>query len=185
MRRTFGLAAQYIILAHALQPSKEVYQKSLHVIQPLLPLPHLRAGFLTAADPATAHSCNERCGPTASWTSLSLSTYRYTVLEGPGGAQTRCRLPCSDAKKTSSSFFGSPMLAASWALLACRWEQSWFVIDQESFRSSQGDSAPQQAEEAAEVLSNPQVQHRCAELCQGPIRTIMGLIKRCMHEARY
>ena len=60
-QQTFALAAQYIILAHALQPSKEVYKKSLHVIRPLLPLPHLRAGFLTASKPDSAHTCHERC----------------------------------------------------------------------------------------------------------------------------
>lgn len=58
-QQLFGLAAQYILLAHALQPSKEVYKKSLHVIKPLLPLPHLRAGLLTAMKPQDAELCRE------------------------------------------------------------------------------------------------------------------------------
>ena len=48
LRRTFSLAAQYILLSYVLQPNKEVYSKSLQVIKQLLPLPHLRAGQLLA-----------------------------------------------------------------------------------------------------------------------------------------
>ncbi|KAL3142190.1 hypothetical protein ABBQ38_002540 [Trebouxia sp. C0009 RCD-2024] len=48
LRRTFALAAQYILLSYVLQPAKEVYSKSLQVIKQLLPLPHLRAGRLLA-----------------------------------------------------------------------------------------------------------------------------------------
>ena len=48
LRRTFALAAQYILLSYVLQPAKEVYSKSLQVIKQLLPVPHLRAGRLLA-----------------------------------------------------------------------------------------------------------------------------------------
>ncbi|KAK9806699.1 hypothetical protein WJX73_010014 [Symbiochloris irregularis] len=52
IRSTFALAAQYIVLAHVLQPGREVYQRSLGVVQPLLPLPYLRTGWLQALAPA-------------------------------------------------------------------------------------------------------------------------------------
>jgi len=60
VQQLFALAAQYILLAHTLQPGKEVYRKSLQVIKPLLPLPHLRSSFLAAAVPCTPDSCRER-----------------------------------------------------------------------------------------------------------------------------
>ena len=59
-QQLFGLAAQYILLAHALQPGKEVYKKSLHVIRPLLPLPLLRSGPLTALALQDTQLCRER-----------------------------------------------------------------------------------------------------------------------------
>ena len=48
VRTLLAVAAQYICLAHALQPAKEIYRKSLGVVRQMLPLPFLRAGFLTA-----------------------------------------------------------------------------------------------------------------------------------------
>lgn len=50
LRSSFALAAQYILLSYVLQPTKEVYSKSLQVIRQLLPLPNLRAGRLLAID---------------------------------------------------------------------------------------------------------------------------------------
>lgn len=47
-RAALAGAAQYICLAHALSPGKEVYRKSLAVVRTMLPLPFLRAGYLTA-----------------------------------------------------------------------------------------------------------------------------------------
>ena len=58
--RLFRLAAQYIVLAFALQPGKEVYRRSLGVVRELLPRPALRCGTLLAAEPATAGTCHER-----------------------------------------------------------------------------------------------------------------------------
>ena len=63
--RLFRLAAQYIALAAALQPGKEVYRRSLGVVRELLPRPALRAGALLAADPAAAGTCHERRAPAA------------------------------------------------------------------------------------------------------------------------
>ena len=60
LRRTFALAAQYILLSYVLQPSKDVYSKSLQVIKQLLPLPHLRAGRLLAVSPETQDAVPER-----------------------------------------------------------------------------------------------------------------------------
>ena len=61
--RLFRLAAQYIALAAALQPGKDVYRRSLGVVRELLPRPALRAGALLAADPAAAGTCHERRAP--------------------------------------------------------------------------------------------------------------------------
>lgn len=47
-RALFATAAQYIALAAALQPGKEIYRKSLSVVRQMLPLPFLRAGYLSA-----------------------------------------------------------------------------------------------------------------------------------------
>lgn len=60
LRRTFALAAQYILLSYVLQPAKEVYSKSLQVIKQLLPLPHLRAGRLLAVAPHSWDAVPER-----------------------------------------------------------------------------------------------------------------------------
>ena len=60
LRRTFSLAAQYILLSYVLQPAKDVYSKSLQVIKQLLPLPHLRAGRLLAIDPGSLDAVPER-----------------------------------------------------------------------------------------------------------------------------
>ena len=62
MQAAFGLAAQYIVLAGMLQPGREVYRRSLGVVQPLLPLPYLRRGFLQASSPP-GPSIEERCAP--------------------------------------------------------------------------------------------------------------------------
>ncbi|GBF89166.1 hypothetical protein Rsub_01883 [Raphidocelis subcapitata] len=50
-RALFGTAAQYIALAAALQPAKDIYRKSLAVVRQMLPLPFLRAGYLSAPLP--------------------------------------------------------------------------------------------------------------------------------------
>jgi hypothetical protein len=47
VRTLLAVAAQYICLAHALQPSRDIYRKSLAVVRQMLPLPFLRAGYLT------------------------------------------------------------------------------------------------------------------------------------------
>ena len=60
LRRTFALAAQYILLSYVLQPAKEVYSKSLQVIKQLLPLPHLRAGRLLAVASTSLDAVPER-----------------------------------------------------------------------------------------------------------------------------
>jgi hypothetical protein len=48
VRTMLAVAAQYICLAHALQPARDIYRKSLSVVRQMLPLPFLRAGYLTA-----------------------------------------------------------------------------------------------------------------------------------------
>jgi len=59
IRDLLGVAAQYICLAHALQPSKDIYRKSLGVVRQMLPLPFLRAGYLTAPLQRTLMQVNE------------------------------------------------------------------------------------------------------------------------------
>ncbi|KAJ9531741.1 hypothetical protein QJQ45_021888 [Haematococcus lacustris] len=51
VRGLFNSSAQYIMLASALHQGNEVYRKSLTVVKQLLPLPFLRAGYLTAPVP--------------------------------------------------------------------------------------------------------------------------------------
>lgn len=53
VREAFTNAAQYIMLAHALQPGVKVYEDSLAAVQRILPLPYLRAGPLLVAAPGT------------------------------------------------------------------------------------------------------------------------------------
>lgn len=60
---TFAHAAQYIALAAAQQPGKQVYSDSLAAVQRLLPLPFLRAGPLMAVHPDTAGTPAERWSP--------------------------------------------------------------------------------------------------------------------------
>eukprot|EP00877_Chromochloris_zofingiensis_P000186 jgi/Chrzof1/10168/Cz04g31140.t1 len=59
VRNLFSVAAQYICLAHALQPTKDIYRKSLSVVRQMLPLPLLRAGYLTAPVSRTIGSVQE------------------------------------------------------------------------------------------------------------------------------
>jgi len=58
-RALFGTAAQYIALASALQPGKEIYRKSLSVVRQMLPLPFLRAGYLSAPLPRSLGGLGE------------------------------------------------------------------------------------------------------------------------------
>ncbi|KAG2453019.1 hypothetical protein HYH02_002354 [Chlamydomonas schloesseri] len=61
VRALFTAAAQYICLSAALQPSRDIYRRSLAVVKPMLPLPFLRAGYLTAP---VEHTLG---GPAESW----------------------------------------------------------------------------------------------------------------------
>lgn len=58
-RRAYASAAQYIALAAAMQPGKEVYRKSLAIVKPLLALPFLRVGYLAAPAADTIGTINE------------------------------------------------------------------------------------------------------------------------------
>lgn len=79
---TFAEAAQYIVLAHAMQPTKDVYRNSLRLVQPLLPLPQLRTGFLlTKAASADQHSCSERYVPWE-WIHCRLDAAKLTAQVG-------------------------------------------------------------------------------------------------------
>lgn len=55
----FTHSAQYICLAFVLQQQKAVYRQSLNVVKQLLPLPFLRAGFLSAPVPSTRGTPDE------------------------------------------------------------------------------------------------------------------------------
>jgi len=58
-RAAFATAAQYIALAAAAQPQRDVYRKSLAIVRPLLALPFLRAGPLLAAATDTIGTISE------------------------------------------------------------------------------------------------------------------------------
>jgi hypothetical protein len=49
LRALYAAAGQYICLAHALRPQREVYRRSLGIVRQMLPLPFLRAGYLGVA----------------------------------------------------------------------------------------------------------------------------------------
>jgi hypothetical protein len=96
VRTLLASAAQYICLAHALQPSKEIYRKSLAVVRQMLPLPFLRAGYLTAPRARSIGSVTEtyrrdwfvldqRSLRQASTMEASLSTAGAGEGEGGGG----------------------------------------------------------------------------------------------------
>ena len=55
----FQRAAQYVCLAFALEPFKEVYRRSLAVVRAQLPLPFLRSGYLLAVRPDSAGKAKE------------------------------------------------------------------------------------------------------------------------------
>mmetsp|Transcript_40188 Transcript_40188/g.113797 ORF Transcript_40188/g.113797 Transcript_40188/m.113797 type:complete len:590 (-) Transcript_40188:103-1872(-) len=55
----FQMAAQYVCLAFAMEPFKEVYQRSLSVVRSQLPLPFLRSGHLMLALPDTVGTIQE------------------------------------------------------------------------------------------------------------------------------
>ncbi|CAD7705277.1 unnamed protein product [Ostreobium quekettii] len=69
-------AAQYIVLAWALQPGKEVYSQSVKVVQNMLPRPFLRVGYLKAPKLSTLG------GPTESWERQFFALDQGTLRSG-------------------------------------------------------------------------------------------------------
>ena len=57
----FQMAAQYVCLAFALEPFKEVYQRSLSVVRSQLPLPFLRSGYLMLVRPDSIGTIQVTC----------------------------------------------------------------------------------------------------------------------------
>ena len=88
-RALFGTAAQYIALAAALQPAKEIYRKSLAVVRPMLPLPFLRAGHLSAPRPRGLGGLGEvfrREWFVLDERSLRAASHMESTLSAAGGA---------------------------------------------------------------------------------------------------
>ena len=75
-------AAQCVALASALAPTAEVYRRSLAAVRHLLPLPHLRAGWLLVADGVenadSSSSLSSLPPPAERWRA------RWCVLDGGG-----------------------------------------------------------------------------------------------------
>lgn len=79
IQATFAHAAQYIVLAFAMQPGKQVYADSLAAVQRLLPLPHLRSGPLLAVRLGTEGSPQEEW--VACW--FGLDSQRMIAVRPP------------------------------------------------------------------------------------------------------
>ncbi|WIA29190.1 hypothetical protein OEZ86_011701 [Tetradesmus obliquus] len=131
VRTLLAVAAQYICLAHALQPSKEIYRKSLGVVRQMLPLPFLRAGFLTAPRSRSIGTVTEtyrrdwfvldhRSLRQASSMEMSLSTAGAGVLSSSSGQ--RVGAPGVSAAAAAAGVGGEdePLLLALTELLAVR-----------------------------------------------------------------
>jgi tetratricopeptide (TPR) repeat protein len=74
VRAAFARAAQYIMIAYALQPSVKIYEDSLGAMQRLLPLPFLQTGPLVVAQPSTAGTAREAWA--RSWFSLDARAFQ-------------------------------------------------------------------------------------------------------------
>jgi hypothetical protein len=118
VQSTFAHAAQYIALAYAMQPGKQVYSDSLAAVQRLLPLPHLRVGPLLAAHPDSADGPREEW--VACWFGLGpdvLAAMRPPAAHaGQGGLlATPPRISCRLEDITDARLAADPSLPAGTA----------------------------------------------------------------------
>ena len=129
VQAAFALAAQYIVLAGMLQPAREVYRRSLGVVQPLLPLPYLRQGLLRAASPSGS-SIEERCAPAAVGDGLFLEMalkqllllllLRLCLLSGPAGSMSLLRFGVHRPRcRECPALLTEHMMAASCGMMLC------------------------------------------------------------------
>jgi hypothetical protein len=78
----FQMAAQYVCLAFALEPYKEVYQRSYAVVARQLPLPYLRAGYLLKMAPRSSSNIQVPLPPTTFLSPpLSLPIYSFMNVQ--------------------------------------------------------------------------------------------------------
>lgn len=139
---TFQLAAQYITLAQALQPAKEVYRKSMQVLRHMLPLPALRSGYLRVPAPDFGN-----WDPTKSRWTVYEKWHKYLfVLDGSGlrsvagthqqpGEEARVNILASDMRGAKTA--DDPSLkhgAALWLQLTNKSTGEYLVAD------TQGDA---------------------------------------------
>eukprot|EP00891_Asterochloris_glomerata_P005577 jgi/Astpho2/5577/Aster-02833 len=136
-RRTFAQAAQYIMLSYVQQPSKEVYRKSLQVVQQLLPLPHLRAGPLLAPDVVMQGTPQEKW--VRSWFVLDHEGFRASspgAQRAPAGSNQQPQdgrghsIPLADIAAVKMCNEPSlPLGAAFWVSLHSKPQGMFFVAD--------------------------------------------------------
>ncbi|KAL4436939.1 hypothetical protein ABPG75_004078 [Micractinium tetrahymenae] len=109
IQATFAHAAQYIVLAYAMQPGKQVYADSLAAVQRLLPLPYLRSGALLAVRPGTEGSPAEEW--VACW--FGLDSQRLAAVRPPAALAAAAAAAASHPAAGSSSAAGAGQLAAA------------------------------------------------------------------------
>lgn len=110
IQATFAHAAQYIVLAYAMHPGKQVYADSLAAVQRLLPLPHLRSGPLLAVRPGTEGT------PREEWVScwFGVDSERMAAVRPPAGvAAAAAASAASHAASGGGSTGGAAQLAAA------------------------------------------------------------------------
>ncbi|GMH38506.1 hypothetical protein BSKO_06390 [Bryopsis sp. KO-2023] len=97
-------AAQYIVLAYALQPAKEVYQQSLRVVQNMhtLPKPYLAAGYLKAPSLSTRNDTSK------TWEKL-LFVLDHTIMRSNPSTQHAGRGGVQETTETSNETYNIPL----------------------------------------------------------------------------
>lgn len=109
IQATFAHAAQYIVLAYAMQPGKRVYADSLAAVQRLLPLPFLRSGPLLAVRPGTEGS------PREEWVNcwFGLDSARMAAVRPPAALAAAAAAHPPASSSGSSGTAGAAHLAAA------------------------------------------------------------------------
>ncbi len=109
IQATFAHAAQYIVLAYAMQPGKRVYADSLAAVQRLLPLPFLRSGPLLAVHPGTEGS------PREEWVNcwFGLDSVRMAAVRPPAALAAAAAAHHHASSSGSSGAAGAAHLAAA------------------------------------------------------------------------
>lgn len=128
-------AAQYVLLAFALNPASEVFHKAIKTIQPFLPLPFLRSSKLVYVYDET----NETADQMQQWRprSLALDAYHLRTVEVNSSEVTDMEINVQDI--TSSSICVDPWIPGGIGLkLRYRGSRHGVYISSQSREDMQG-----------------------------------------------